>query len=50
VASGGVLRGRRAIGRRARIAGDRGGRFGFLAIDLKPISIEVYHDGYFVCA
>jgi hypothetical protein len=27
-----VLRGRRAIGRRARIAGDRGGRFGFLAI------------------
>jgi hypothetical protein len=28
-----VLRGRRAIGRRARIAGDRGGRLGFLAID-----------------
>jgi hypothetical protein len=31
---GGVLRDRRAIGRRARIAGDRGGRFGFLAIEM----------------
>jgi hypothetical protein len=29
----GVARGRRAIGRRARFADDRGGRFGFFGMD-----------------